>query len=196
MELSPGIYRRLVRPRILTKIYIENILNERFDLQDKKVLDFGCGVGAISNMFLPQNYLGIDSDIRRVDYARKLNQGYNFKVISGNKLPVQDNSVESIIIIAVLHHIPSDTLIDYLQEFKRVLKFKGNVLVIEPCLFENSSVNNWFMECFDNGKYIRTENDYLTLFEDHGFKTSLCSRYKKIFYNEIFFSAVPGFTAN
>jgi len=191
MELSPSIYHRLIRPSILTKIYIEDMLNESFDLRDKKVLDFGCGVGAISNMFLPQNYLGIDSDMKRVDYASKLNRGYNFKVIEGNKLPAPDDSVDTIVIIAVLHHIPSEIIIDYLQEFKRVLKITGHVLVIEPCLFKYSYINNWFMKCFDNGKHIRSEDEYKKLFEDHGFNTNLLSKYNKIFYNEIFFSAVP-----
>jgi SAM-dependent methyltransferase len=161
------------------------------DIENKKILDFGSGVGAISNMFEPQNYLGIDSDTRRVHYARKLNPNYAFEVSKGNKLPVLDDSFDSIIIVAVLHHIPSEILTDYLEEFKRVLRLNGTVLVIEPCLFNNSYINNWFMGYFDKGEYIRTEDEYMNLFHDHGFKINLLSRYRKIFYNEIFFAAVP-----
>jgi len=191
LELSPRIYHLIVRPRLLTKLYIEDILKRNLDLQNKNVLDFGSGVGAISNMFSPKNYLGIDSDTKRVNYARRLNPDYTFTVIKGKELPVLDDSIDSIIIIAVLHHIPSEILTSYLQEFKRVLKPNGNVLAIEPCLFKNSRLNNWFMECFDNGKHIRTEDEYMKLFRDYGFETNLLSRYRKVFYNEIFFNAVP-----
>ncbi len=191
MELSPGIYHLIVRPKLLTKLYIEDILKRNFDLQNKKILDFGSGVGAISSIFAPENYLGVDSDSKRVNYARNFNPDYAFEIISGKELPVSSNSIDNIIIIAVLHHIPSEIITSYLEEFQRVLKFNGKVVAIEPCLFKNSQISNWFMTSFDKGKYIRTEDEYMNLFHDYGFKTDLLCRYKKIFYNEILFSAVP-----
>jgi len=82
-----------------------------------------------------QNYLGIDTNPQRVDYARRLYPEYTFKVLRGNKLPVSSDSFDNILVIAVLHHMPSAELSNYLPEFRRVLKPGGAVLVIEPCFF-------------------------------------------------------------
>lgn len=192
MELSPILYHCFVRPRWLTKLYIDNIIKSNFDFYNKTVLDFGCGIGSSSSMFTPTNYLGIDPDPKRVDYARHLYPEHRFDVLQEKRLPVVNKSVDYILIIAVLHHIPSEELSDYLQKFHRVLKSYGKILVIEPCFFKNSHFNNHFMAFFDNGKYIRNMDGYFQLFYDNNYQINTVKRYKKLsFYNELFFSAVP-----
>lgn len=189
MDLSPRLYHRLIRPKLLTDLFINNNIRTNFDLTDKKVLDFGCGIGSSSCIFNPTNYLGVDLDPKRVAYAKRLYANYSFHVFDGNRLPVSDNSIDYVLIIAVLHHIKSDDLHMYLKKFQPILKPYGKIVVMEPCFFENSYFNNWFMKCFDKGKYIRNEDSYLEIFEKNQFRTEVIKRYKRFFYNEIFFSA-------
>lgn len=192
MDLSPSIYHLFVRPKFFTKLYICNNIQSRFDLNNKQVLDFGCGVGSNSIMCDQARYLGIDPDAGRVQYAKRLHPEYSFAVFNGKRLPVDNQSVDFILIVAVLHHIPTNMLTDYLKEFRRVLKPYGKVLVMEPCLFKGSRINNWFMSVFDKGKYIRSEVDYMDFFRNADFTTQKLKQFKKMFfYNEIFFTAAP-----
>jgi len=191
MELSPRLYHWFIRPRFLTDLFINNIIKYDFDFNNKKILDFGSGTGSSSSIFAPTDYIGIDPDPKRIAYAKRLYPNYHFSVFQGSELPVSGNSIDYVLIIAVLHHIPSDKLPSYLQEFHRILKPQGKILVIEPCHYKNSHFNNWFMNFFDNGKYIRNEEGYLEIFRENHFQTKLLKRYKKLFYNEFFFSASP-----
>lgn len=192
MELSPQLYHLFVRPRWVTKLYVSKIIGPRFDFTHKNVLDFGSGIGSSSWLFNPVNYMGIEPDPRRVAYARRMYPGYQFHVLNENRLPVADQSMDYILIIAVLHHIPLAELPAYLDEFRRVLTPGGKILVMEPCFFHNSRFNNLFMSFFDKGKYIQNEDGYLNLFGSHRYQVEKLHQFKKLFlYNELFFSAVP-----
>ena len=190
MELSPRLYHWLIRSKFLTDSYINNFIRINFDYTNKRVLDFGCGIGTSSPLFEPDNYIGMDPDFKRIAYAKYLYPGYSFNVLKDKQLPVSSNSIDYILIIAVLHHISFDNIQNYVQEFQRILKPYGKLIIIEPCFSKNSNINNWFMSFFDNGQYIRDETSYLEMFEINNFYTKVIKRFKKLlFYNEIFFTA-------
>jgi ubiquinone/menaquinone biosynthesis C-methylase UbiE len=191
MELTPKLYHLFVRPRFMTDLYINKLIRKKFDLENKKVLDFGCGIGSSSYICSPDNYLGIDPDSERVDYAQRIYPNHTFRILEEKQLPLTDGSIDYVLIVAVLHHIPSAEIQLYLQEFKRILKQHGKVIVIEPYLDNNCRFNKRLMSFFDNGKYIRNEKDYLGIFKSNSFQTDVHNKYKRFFYNEIFFSACP-----
>ena len=192
MELSPILYHRLIRPDWFLERYIFSKLKDNFEFNNKKIIDFGCGVGSSSAFFPSSSYLGLDCDKRRVEYARKTNPGYDFGELVGNKLPVPDASVDYILIVSVLHHIPSKDVHEYLNEFRRVLTNSGKILVIEPCLFKSSYLSNCYMSWFDKGKYIRNEDEYLDMFVNFNYQTQVMRRFSQLFvYKKLFFVAFP-----
>ena len=193
MELSPKHYYWLVRPQWFSKLYMDkltgSLLND-FDFKTKKVLDFGCGIGTNSWIFQPQNYIGIDCDSKRISWANKMYEDYNFIAVKKSSLPIDSNTMDYVFIMAVLHHMPSDLILLYLDEFTRVLKQNGKILVIEPCLSQEKPINNWFMKSLDKGKYLRNQEAYLELFSQKNYCTITVKQFKKcILYNEIFFTA-------
>ncbi|OCL28093.1 hypothetical protein U472_02550 [Orenia metallireducens] len=191
MELSPKIYHWLIRPKYLVNLYINNLISNNFNLHDKKVLDFGCGIGSSCSLFSPDKYLGIDLDSNRIKYAKELYPKYSFRSIKEKGLKDINQSFDYILIIAVLHHISSIDLEDILIELADLLNSNGKLLIIEPYYHLNSHFNNHFMSLFDNGQYIRTIDDYLKIFNRQNYKTKIIKKYKKLlFYNEIFFSAM------
>lgn len=190
MQLSPRIYHSFVRPKWLTKIYIQNQIHQYFDLTDKKVLDFGAGTGANCTLCSPDHYFGIDVDSYRIEFAKRLYNNYRFETFIGNELPLDNDSLDFILIIAVLHHIPPELIQCYMKEFKRVLKQNGQIVVIEPCLFEKSPISNWFMRSNDKGDYIVSENEYTNYFTKENFQVRVLKKFKKcFFYNELYFTA-------
>ncbi|HCL4437598.1 TPA: class I SAM-dependent methyltransferase [Clostridium botulinum] len=192
LELSPKLYHYFVRPKWFTEKYIENRL--RFILADynftnKSILDFGCGIGSNSIMFNPKDYLGVDYDKKRINYAKKMFYPYKFNSFDGINLPVSSNSIDYIIIIAVLHHINKDDITNYLNEFRRVLKPTGEIIIIEPCFFKDSQLSNFAMKFLDKGRFIRSKEEYVKIFKDDTWQIKSLNRFKKcIVYNEIFFS--------
>lgn len=192
MQLSPKLYHWFVRPKWLTDIYINNLLKQNFTLENKKILDFGCGIGSTSSIFKARNYLGVDLDQERIEYARKLHPDYKFQTLEKGRLNFKTNSFDYILMIAVLHHIPSQELKDILQKFPQILKPTGQIIVIEPCFFANSYISNYFMDLIDNGDYIRSRKEYLRLFQNRYYKVNPIAKYKKLLlYNELFFTAMP-----
>nr|WP_263326392.1 class I SAM-dependent methyltransferase [Neobacillus sp. Marseille-Q6967] len=190
MQLSPTLYHSLVRPKWLTKMYIQNNIQQHFNLADKKVLDFGAGTGANCRICSPEHYIGIDIDSGRIKYAKRLYKQYRFESFNGKELPVDNASIDFILIIAVLHHIPPELIEQYVKEFKRILKPGGRIVIIEPCLFEKSPICNWFMKTNDKGDYILKEEEYLNFFQKEKFQCKVLKRFKKcFFYNELYFSA-------
>src|SRR3989344_6076973 len=82
---------------------------------NKKVLDFGCGIGQYSTLFSPENYYGIDLDGQCIEFARKNYKGH-FILSECNKLPFKNNYFDSIIAMVVLHHISEKDLSLILNE--------------------------------------------------------------------------------
>ncbi len=141
-------------------------------------------------MFHPHYYIGIDPDAERIGYAKRLYSQHNFHVFDGKEMPVGNDTVDCILIIAVLHHIPSDEIARYMKEFSRILKPNGKIIVMEPCLCKKKPVCSWFMKRYDKGEYLRNEEEYIRLFQDHNYDCNIIKQFRKCFlYNELFFSA-------
>ncbi|MET3208398.1 UNVERIFIED_CONTAM: SAM-dependent methyltransferase [Paenibacillus sp. PvR008] len=167
MPLSPRVYHWFVRPKWFTKKYIH----------------------ANCNTFKLGLYLGIEPDGQRVELAKRLYPNHNFMIFKENRIPAQNDSIDYIFIIAVLHHIDDEQIKGYLLEFERILKPGGKIIVMKPYLCIRKNWNNRFMNWYDDGEYIRNENGYLDLFQSTQYECQVLKRFTKCFlYNEIFFS--------
>ncbi len=189
MYLNPALYQKIISPKFSINKYIKKIIQKEFNFKNSKILDFGCGTGSKSFIFESKNYLGVDIDKKRINFAKKLFPKYTFKVIKNNILPVNNNTFDYICIFATIHHIPDFIFKEHIREFKRVLKDNGKIIIIEPVFSKNHKFNNWFMKIFDDGKFIRYEKEYKKLFSKDFF-IIVHKKFKKfLFYNELFFSA-------
>jgi len=194
LELSPKLYHWFVRPKWYTYRYarIYRELLRGIDFKEKTVLDFGCGIGSNCILFNPKFYMGVDKDRLRINYAKKLFPKYKFSTVPGINLEFENNSVNYILIIAVLHHISCHETAVYLEEFRRILKPDGKVILIEPCLIKNRYINNLVMHALDRGKYIRDMHGYLNILEEYNYRVITKNTFCKcMFYNELFLVATP-----
>ena len=108
-------------------------LEKLIDLQDKKILEIGCGQGRVTSMLIrnTDRIVAIDPDQRQIDRARKDLSGVDFRVGTGQDLQFEDNSFDLVLFSLSLHHQESTTA---LKEAERVVGQQGRVLVLEPAL--------------------------------------------------------------
>lgn len=94
------------------------------------VYDLGCGNGRnmINNNSKKLNFIGIDNCENFV----KICKSKNLNVFNANitQIPLESNSADAIICIAVFHHLANfDNRINALMEMKRLIKNNGKILL-------------------------------------------------------------------
>jgi ubiquinone/menaquinone biosynthesis C-methylase UbiE len=99
------------------------------DLQDKDLLEVGCGQGA-GGAFLvqykkPRTYLGVDLSENAIELCQRYSKFANARWMQGraDALPVPDNSVDVVINVESSHCYPS--MENFLSEVRRVLRPNG-----------------------------------------------------------------------
>ncbi len=120
--------------------YHDDYLSEfKYLPKGSSVLEIGCG-GGIESLRLSELGMKIyvsDISVGMVKKAKSLltnssqDNSINFLVCDAEELPFGDNSVDSILIVASLHHLPNPDI--FFQEARRVLKPDGLMVVgFEP----------------------------------------------------------------
>lgn len=120
----------------------EDFPNKIFDflapkIKDKIVLDFGCGTGRFISIFSPltKEYIATDIHDSQILIAKEKTKNLsNVKILksSSNRLPLDDNSVDTIFSSWVISSIPNLKLREIiLEELRRVLKPGGDMYFVE-----------------------------------------------------------------
>ena len=109
-------------------------MNEHLpESQDIRVLDIGCGNGALLNALADRikEGVGVDESSAILELARRRNSeisNLRFEKISGPRLPLEDSSFDVIISLMSFRYLDWDPL---LAEIKRVAKPGGKLLIVD-----------------------------------------------------------------
>ena len=127
----------------------KNILTKELNL-NKSTLDFGCGIGQYSTLF--KNYLGIDIEEDNIKYAKK---NYNRKFLKIESLKdIKNKRFDQIFTIMTFHHITSNETKEIFNDFHKILKKNGKVVIIDHVdVKSQSNLLGKFMLSMDRGKY-------------------------------------------
>ena len=119
----------------------EDYPNKIFDylypyIQNKIVLDLGCGTGKFMQKFYKDTikYYGLDLSEKQLEIAKNKVKGENVDFIccSAENIPLPDNSIDVIISTWVLGTILEiDRRNKAIEEMKRVLKKDGVIFLVE-----------------------------------------------------------------
>jgi SAM-dependent methyltransferase len=102
---------------------------------DGRVLDFGCGVGRMSNVLAEQGLevVGVDIAASMVERAEELNSHRDrlrFVAYDGGELPFPDNSFDAAVTLIVLQHCPPRVQVTALMQLQRVVR-PGGLLIFQ-----------------------------------------------------------------
>ena len=124
-----------------------------------KILDIGCGPKSfLWNAGL--NPIGLDLS---PSYAIAYKEGGNCVVGSSDNLPFADNSFQGIFSIGLLHHLPNKVAKKTITEMQRISS--GYIIILDSVF----PIRPWrrpiayFMRRMDRGKYVRYQDDLLSL---------------------------------
>jgi len=97
-----------------------------------RLLDVGCGNGRLAHFLknYPIDYTGVDNSREMIRISKKKNRHALFRVADARKLPFPKDAFQSVWMIAVLHHLPTEKLRKQaLKEIKRVLKKNATLML-------------------------------------------------------------------
>jgi ubiquinone/menaquinone biosynthesis C-methylase UbiE len=162
------------------------ILKSLGNIEGKKVLDIGCGLGESSVYFAKKGADVVATDISpgMLKVAQKLAAKHNVKLQTkksySNQLDFPDESFDIVYVANLLHHVDIDST---LKEIKRVLK-KGGTFVSWDPLAHNPVINVYRKMAMG----VRTE-------DEHPIKMSELQIFKK-YFPELTYTTTWLFTLN
>ncbi|WP_456387977.1 class I SAM-dependent methyltransferase [Profundibacter sp.] len=128
-------------------------LLQALDLDSSDVLDLGCGVGSLARRIARESgaasVTAIDTDTVQIERAIKKSGGVNYLTGTAEALPLADASLDAIVMMKSLHHVPIPEMDAAFGEMMRVLRPRGQIYICEPA-------------------YEGPFNDILRLFHDEG----------------------------
>lgn len=122
--------------RDLGEITNVEVIQRFLSLQDKDVVDIGCGALTFTRHLadLGARVLAIDPDPVQAEKNRTADPIPNIKFMEsgGDQIPAEDGSIDGVFYSYSLHHIPAAVYPAMFQEVFRVLKPGGFIYTIEP----------------------------------------------------------------
>ena len=130
----------------------------------KTIADIGCGLATAAHALLSRlptvNYIGVDVDKQRLQSAEELLAGTPYaarvelRVGRAEQMPFRDAEVDFALCCMTLQHLPNPA--EAVREIRRILTWRGRVVVIEPDNLSNlfyfdahlEEVNSAFRELF------------------------------------------------
>lgn len=110
-----------------------HVLERLLALDDRDVLDVGCGGGALVRELVARGAraVGLEISEQQLGQARTTGIG-RFVVGRAEDLPLPDGSLDAVMFMRSLHHVPEPAMIPALADARRVLRPGGLVYVAEP----------------------------------------------------------------
>jgi SAM-dependent methyltransferase len=113
-----------------------DVLRELLELPDKRVIDVGCGDGALARALTREgaHVTGIEIDTAMLAPAQAAAPAGDERYVEGRgeNLPFAEESADIVIYFNSLHHVPAGLQAKALQEACRVLAPEGALCIVEP----------------------------------------------------------------
>lgn len=119
--------------RFKARLLLKQIAAHFPQLNKTAVLDFGCGIGSMTELLAADLPIlqGTDVSEQSIAVARERLPKVPFKVSEATRLTYADASFDIIFAVCVFHHIPPELRVANVEELTRVLKPGGLLIIME-----------------------------------------------------------------
>lgn len=132
----------------------------------KKVLEIGCSVGNVSEVFTQYEHVrftGIDIDSNALKHAKKRLArwtNFEFKNVSLSDLAKSGEKFDYVLFANILHHVDDKTALDLLKEARLLLSEDSTLIVMEPEKIKDGyNLIYRFFYMLEKGEFRRHKND-------------------------------------
>lgn len=135
-----------------------------------RVLDVGCGTGAMVPFLGAVDYLGLDHNAGYVARARQTHgkAGVEFRCASVEDLyRMGEPAFDRVLILGVLHHLSDAVCQSLLFQVASLLKAEGMALTVDVCYHPDQPGWARWLTSLDRGRYVRLAEGYAALASDH-----------------------------
>lgn len=130
------------------------------------LLDLGCGTGQHAGQFRSDEYLGIDLSSTYLAAAKQRFPECQWCQADATQLPLRNQSVNTVVISGLLHHLDEHLASQTLLETFRILKISGVLVIWEDIPTESAwNLPGRLAHRLDLGEHIRTASGYRSLLE-------------------------------
>ncbi len=141
----------------ITQTINESYLIETLNLNNKKILELGCGNANMTKMIAQNGFDRqiIACEVDEIQHEKNLKEkidNIEFILAGAEDIPLEDNSIDFVFMFKSFHHIPKNMMQKALSEIKRVLKPNGIAYISEP-LFQGEQ--NELIRLFHDEEQVR-----------------------------------------
>jgi SAM-dependent methyltransferase len=162
---SPIVYEafhHIIGARRWLKRFANNTIQAR---DGDRVLDVGCGPGALLNCLPQVTYIGIDRNAEYIDRARRAH-GDRGRFICDDVSNFSAHGIASIdiaVAYGLLHHVDDEIAGGLLTAVAKILKPAGRLITVDPCYHPAQSSISRFIASHDRGRHVRPFEQYREL---------------------------------
>ena len=143
-------------------------LGGSLNLPSNSILDLGCGIGNLSEIFLGE-YFGIDMNLKYIQYANKHFLTEKRKFICSNVVDFVIDTHKKFDLVCLFdfaHHLPDDSLFAVLSAANKLSK--KYIIIVDPVKDINNTLIIKLINKLDRGKFIRTRSHLTELIKKVG----------------------------
>ena len=179
-----------------------DLLSKYLD-NESLIVDYGCGYGrTLNELYLMgyKNTIGFDFSTKMIERGKREFPFLDLRVSMDNMIDFNSNSVDSVILFAVLTCIIDDeTQINLIEEIQRVLK-PGGIIYINDFLVNENERNmkryNNFLSKYNKYGVFELEEGALLRHHKEEWINKLTSMFTKEEYKKIVFRTMNGHISN
>ncbi len=170
--------------------------------EDSRILDIGCGYGRTLEELQKSGYnnlIGIDFSKEMIKLAKTKNPSIDFRPTNGSILDFPDNSIDSVILLAVLTCIPDkDNQKQLIGEVHRVLKTEGIIYINDYLLNDTDMYLERYKKYQERYEYGVFETSDGGVFRHHSeeYLEELLSSFKTEEVKTLKYTTMNGHTSN
>ena len=136
------------------------------NIENKTILDIGCGLGDQSKKFKNCQYIGVDISKVYIDHAKKNFSNYGeFYLLSADNIQnLPNKSFDFVILKGVIHHLNDKQMMNLILFFQERLSTNGKIISLDPVFTEKQNKLSKYFVSKDRGENIRLSHDYEAFF--------------------------------